>query len=92
MADTKEKEAVQAQKKIDASSVIDSVQLNVEAYLGGTNISIADLNDLSQDQVIELDATLNQSVELRLNGVAVATGELVAVGDNFGVKITGLPG
>ena len=38
--------------------------------------------------VVPLDATLNQSVELRLNGVAVARGELVAVGDSFAVRLT----
>ncbi|MBL7358791.1 FliM/FliN family flagellar motor switch protein, partial [Escherichia coli] len=35
-----------------------------------------------------LDAQLNTPVELRLNGVAVARGELVAVGEKFGVRLT----
>ena len=92
MSDTsvKKENKTTANKKIDASSVIDKVDLTIEAYLGEASISIAELKNLSSDQVVELSSSLNQSVELRLNGVTIAVGELVAVENKFGVKITNL--
>ena len=36
---------------------------------------------------MKLEARLNDLVELRLNDTVVARGEIVAVGDNFGVRI-----
>lgn len=78
-------------KKIkNNSSVINNVDLMVEVFLGNAKLSIAELKNLDVDSVLELDASLNQSVELRLNGVAIAQGELVAVGDKFGVRISNL--
>jgi flagellar motor switch protein FliN/FliY len=74
-------------EKLNAA-LIDSVGVAVEAFLGETAMTIADLNALTIGQSIALDAPLNQIVELRVNGIAIAQGELVAIGDQFGVRIT----
>lgn len=71
-----------------ASALIDSVEVTLEAFLGRSRITISDLKALKPDTVLKLDATLGTAVELRLNGVAVARGELVAVADRFGVRLT----
>lgn len=68
--------------------LIDNVAVSLEAFLGEARMTVAELAALDKDSVVPLGATLNQAVELRLNGVAVARGELVAVGDNFGVRLT----
>lgn len=72
--------------RIDAK-LIDNVAVTLEAYLGDARMTVADLTALKQDAVVPLDAALNRAVELRLNGVSVARGELVAVGDKFGVRL-----
>jgi flagellar motor switch protein FliN len=72
------------------SSLIDAVGVTVETYLGSASMTVAELNALHTDSVVALDAALNASVELRVNGLAIAYGELVAVGDKFGVRITSL--
>ena len=69
------------------SKLIDSVSVTLEAYLGAAKMTVAELNALKPDSVVTLDAPLSQAVEIRLNGVAVARGELVAVGDRFAVRI-----
>jgi flagellar motor switch protein FliN/FliY len=74
-------------EKLNAT-LIDSVGVAVEAFLGETAMTIAELSALSIGESIALDAPLNQIVELRVNGVAIAQGELVAIGDQFGVRIT----
>jgi flagellar motor switch protein FliN/FliY len=68
--------------------LIEAVSVTLEAYLGEARMTVADLTQLSDQSVVPLDAALNQAVELRLNGVAVARGELVAVGDSFAVRLT----
>jgi flagellar motor switch protein FliN/FliY len=71
-------------------TLIDNVDITIDTYLGSTTMTIATLNELRAGSVIALDAALNEVVELRLNGVCIAHGELVAVGDKFGVRITAL--
>ena len=68
-------------------ALIDNVEVTLEAYLGSARLTVADLAALGAESVVTLDASLNRAVELRLNGVAVGTGELVAVGDSFGVRL-----
>jgi flagellar motor switch protein FliN/FliY len=71
-------------------SLIDNVEVSLEAVLGTARVTVAELGALKRDSVLALDAALNEPVKLRLNGVVVATGELVAVGDSFGVRIVEL--
>ena len=69
------------------SQLIDNVGVRLEAYLGGAPMTVGELAALAAGSVVALDAPLTQSVELRLNGVAVARGELVSVGDKFAVRL-----
>jgi flagellar motor switch protein FliN/FliY len=71
-------------------SVIDSLDVSVEAILGITKATIADINALEVGQAFALDTRLGDLVDLRLNGVIIASGELVAVGDHFGIRIQAL--
>lgn len=66
---------------------IDRIDVTVEAVLGGATLTVGALNALTADSVVKLDAALGALVDLRLNGAVVARGELVAVGDRFGVRI-----
>ena len=70
--------------------LIETVSVTLEAYLGEARMTVAELTALRDNSVVPLDAALNQAVELRLNGVAVARGELVAVGDSFAIRLTEL--
>ncbi|MGQ0661109.1 FliM/FliN family flagellar motor switch protein [Sphingosinicella sp.] len=71
-----------------ASKLIENVGVSLEAYLGSARMTVAELIKLKESSLVSLEAPLSQAVELRLNGAAVAKGELVAVGDNFAVRLT----
>ncbi|WP_448661550.1 FliM/FliN family flagellar motor switch protein [Sphingomonas sp. CJ20] len=71
-----------------SSKLIENVGVELEAFLGAASMTVADLTGLAAGSVVALDAQLNVAVDLRLNGVAVARGELVAVGDKFGVRLS----
>lgn len=71
-----------------STRLIQNVPVQLEAFIGNVRMTVAELAKLGADSVVTLDAPLNQSVELRLNQLAVARGELVAVGDRFGIRIS----
>ena len=67
--------------------LIAGVEIILEARLGTAKMKVSELVNLKAGDCVPLDAELNRDVELCLNGVTVARGELVAVGDRFGVTI-----
>ena len=71
-----------------STRLIQNVPVLLEAFVGDVRMTVAELAALRADSVVTLDAPLNRSVELRLNQQPVARGELVAVGDKFGVRIS----
>ncbi len=70
-----------------SAKLIETVEVDLEAFLGGTRMTVGELAALEPGATVPLDAALGRQVELRLNGVAVALGELVAVDDKFGVRL-----
>jgi len=70
-----------------SAKLIETVAVDLEAFLGGTRMTVGALTALEPGATVPLDAPLGRQVELRLNGVAVARGELVAVDDQFGVRL-----
>lgn len=68
-------------------SVLDDLPVAVEAVLGVAQVKVGDLSTLDAGDVFTLDAKLGDPVELRLNGVAIAHGELVSMGEHFAVRI-----
>jgi len=50
-------------------------------------LSLAELFELKSGKVLSLGQALDEPVVLQLNGKSVATAQLVAVGDHFGVQI-----
>ncbi|WP_371395850.1 FliM/FliN family flagellar motor switch protein [Fretibacter rubidus] len=79
-----------ADQKNAQSHILSNIELTVEAFLGQAKLTVSELNALKVDSLVELDTALNAAIDLRLNGTSIAKGELVAVGDNFGVRITSI--
>lgn len=64
------------------------VPMAVEVVLGQTELSVRDVMDIGVGAVVELDTAYGEPVDIFLNGRRVARGEVVVVGEQFGVKIT----
>ena len=78
-------------KKVKVNQLLlDGVTVTIEAFIGETQLTIGALNALEVGGIVELSVGLDDAIDLRLNGVSVGRGELVAVGDKFAVKITEL--
>lgn len=69
------------------SPIFKDVSVELQAKLGSVTMSIGELLALKSGAVLKLDLKLNDTIELRLNQSLVAKGEIVAVDDNFGVRI-----
>lgn len=73
--------------KQDINLILDiPVHLSVE--LGRTKMAIKDLLNLTQGSVIALDGLAGEPLDILINGYLIAQGEIVVVGDNYGVRIT----
>ncbi len=69
------------------SAVFKHVQVALHVRLGAVVLTIEDLLALKSGGVLTLESRINDLVELCLDDQVVARGEIVAVGDRFGVRI-----
>ena len=72
----------------DRTSLVDHVEVVCEAVLGNGTISIGRLSQLAKGDVIALDRTPADPVDIRVNGKVIARGEIVTVDDRFAVRLT----
>jgi flagellar motor switch protein FliN/FliY len=66
------------------------VPLAVTAELGSATMVVRDVLALGAGSIVVLDRAAAGPVDLRVNERLVARGEIVAVDDRFGVRITEL--
>lgn len=64
-----------------------SVPLRVSVEVGSTALPLSDLLTLGEGSVIELDRSVTDLFDILANGTLVARGEVVSVGDSYGIKI-----
>jgi flagellar motor switch protein FliN/FliY len=80
-------EAPAGNARNDIELVLDiPVQLTVE--LGRTRVPIKKILQLAQGSVIELDGLAGEPLDVMVNGCLIAQGEVVVVGERFGIRLT----
>ena len=62
--------------------------MTISLEVGRTSLKIRDIMSLSQGSVVELDKLAGEPLDLLVNNTKVAQGEVVLVGDRYGVKLT----
>ena len=67
------------------------VKAQVTVTVGSAALTVGELLSAKESQVIKLDREVDGVVDLMREGQVVARGQLVAVGDYFGIRITELP-
>ncbi|HEX3920504.1 MAG TPA: flagellar motor switch protein FliN [Caulobacteraceae bacterium] len=71
----------------DLAPVFD-VPVNISAVLGRAHLSVAQLLQLGQGSVLELDRKVGEAIDIYVNNRLVARGEVVVVEDRLGVTMT----
>ncbi|MGI1677443.1 MAG: flagellar motor switch protein FliN [Cellvibrionaceae bacterium] len=68
--------------------VILDIPVNMSMEVGSTSITIRNLLQLNQGSVIELDRLAGEPLDVLVNGMLIAHGEVVVVNEKFGIRMT----
>ncbi|MBM6644646.1 flagellar motor switch protein [Bacillus sp. RIT 809] len=70
------------------ASILQNVEMNVKFVFGSTVRTIQDILSLQENEAVVLDEDIDEPIQIYVNDVLVAYGELVNVDGFFGVKVT----
>ena len=74
-------------EKLEPSALGDiPVQATVE--LGSAELSLKEILELAEGSIVELNRLAGEPLDLKVGGQLVAQGEVVAVDDSYGLRIT----
>ena len=86
---------VDDKKKVEPSSaavnnlrVLENIEVRLTVEVGNTEIKIKDLLRLNEGSVVELDRLAGEPLDILANGTKIAKGEVVMVGERFGIRFT----
>jgi flagellar motor switch protein FliN/FliY len=72
----------------DNLNLLMDIELNARVRIGSKQMLLKDVVKLSEGTIIDLDKSVDEPMEILVNGKTVAKGIVVVVGGNFGIKIT----
>ena len=64
------------------------VRCGVAVVLGSGSLKVRDCLALERQSVVRLDQSAGSDLEVRVNGVTIATGEVVILEDNTALRIS----
>jgi flagellar motor switch protein FliN len=70
--------------------LVHDVPLEISAVLGQTELSLREVVSMTTGSVFELDKLSTEPIDLYVNNILIARGEVVVVDDKFAVKISEL--
>ena len=73
-------------------AVLSGLSLPVQVRIGSATMTVGELLRMGAGAVVTLDRRVDEPVELLIGEQVVAQGDLVAVGDEMGVRITRIVG
>jgi flagellar motor switch protein FliN/FliY len=68
--------------------VLENIPVTISVEVGRAVIKISDLMRLTQGSVVELDRIAGEPLDLLINNVVVAQGEVVLVNERYGIRLT----
>lgn len=80
-------------RSMEALGAFGAISVRLAIEVGGIRLKLADVLAMAPGQVHVLDRRVDQPVDVLISDRLVARGEIVSVGDKFGVRLTEvLPG
>ena len=87
--ETKPTEAVEPNSAaVNNLRVLENIEVKLSVGVGNTEIAIKDLLRLNEGSVVELDRLAGDPLDILANGTKIAKGEVVMVGEKFGIRFT----
>ena len=98
-ADSEQKETVESTQDVKETTnnpevgienlkVLENIEVKLTVEVGSTDLKIRDLLRLNEGSVVELERLAGDPLDILANGVSIAKGEVVMVGERFGVRFT----
>lgn len=71
-------------------ALIETLTVQLDTQIGAASMSVKELYALRQGDIVSLNTTINDDINLLLNGNVVARGKLVAADGHFAIEVTAL--
>lgn len=75
----------EAQSPVDLG-LLANVSVHMTVEVGNAQITLQDLLRLNEGSVVELDRMAGDPLDILINGTQIAKGEVVVVGEKFGIR------
>ncbi len=73
-----------------ASNMFNNIPINVSVELGRAKISLKEVFELTEGAIVELERFVGEPLDLVVNGQTIAHGEVVAVDNHYGFRVTSI--
>lgn len=70
------------------SALLDSIEVTLSVVVGQARTTLGELMRLKEADLLTIDRKVDYPVDVIVNGNVVARGQLVAIDDAFGVRVT----
>lgn len=68
--------------------IFKNIPITVSVELGRAQISLKEMYELTEGSIIELERLVGEPLDLVVNGQIIANGEVVAIDNNYGLRVT----
>ena len=72
----------------DNLRVLENIDVKLTVQVGSAELKIRELLRLNEGSVIELDRLAGDPLDILINGTMIAKGEVVMVGERFGIRFS----
>ena len=76
----------QTSSSADNLKVLENIDVKLTVEVGSAELKIRELLRLNEGSVIELDRLAGDPLDILFNGTMIAKGEVVMVGERFGIR------
>jgi flagellar motor switch protein FliN/FliY len=70
------------------NELLDSIAVEVSVVVGQAHTTVGHLMGLKESDILRIDRGVDQPIDIVVNGIVVARGQLIVIDDNFGVRVT----
>ncbi len=70
------------------NALLDSIGVEVSVLVGRAHTTVGHVMSLKEADLLKIDRGVDQPVDIVVNGIVVARGQLVVIDDCFGVRVT----
>lgn len=82
--------AAPRQRPRDMTQFLRKIPVRLTLEVGGADISLADLVNIENGSVVELDKLAGEPLDIKVNGTVIGRGEVVVAGENYGLRVVEL--